>query len=62
MVVVKFLDKVKWSREDIDLPLCSGLYKEEEDYLVPWSGTDSDAKMNCFTCSKENNYWIVPKD
>ena len=40
--------------------MCGGFYKEEDDYLVLWSGTDPDAKMNCFTWSKENNNWIVP--
>ena len=25
--------------DNIDSPLCGGLYKEEEDSLVPWSGT-----------------------
>ena len=49
MLVVKWSDKVEGSRDNIDSPLCSGLYNEEEDSLVPWSGTDPDAKMNCFT-------------
>ena len=49
MVIVKWSDKVEGSGDDIDSPLCGGLYKEEEDSLVPWSGTDPDAKMNCFT-------------
>ena len=62
MVVVKWSDKVEGSGDDTDSPLCGGLYKEEEDSLVPWSGTDPDAKMNCFTWSKENNDWIVPED
>ena len=61
MVVVKWSDNVEGSGDDIDSPLCGGLYKEEEDPLVPWSGTDPDAKMNCFTWSKVNNDWIVPK-
>ena len=39
-MVVKWSDKVEGSGDDIHLPLCSGLYKEEEDSLVPWSGTD----------------------
>ena len=60
MVVFKWSDKVEGSGDDIDLPLCDELYKEEEDSLVPWTGTDIDAKMNCLTWSKENNDWIVP--
>ena len=60
MVVVKCSDKVEGSRDKIYAPLCGGLYKEDEDYLVPLSGTDPDAKMNFFTCSKEDYDWIVP--
>ena len=59
MVVVKWSNKVEGSGDDIYSSLCSGLYKEEKD-TVPWSGTDPDAKMNCFTWSKEDNDWIVP--
>ena len=50
------------SGDNIDSPLCSGLYKEEEVSLVSWSGIDPDYKMNLFTWSKENNDWIVPED
>ena len=35
MVVVKWSDKVEGSVDNIDSPLCSGLNKEEDDYLVP---------------------------
>ena len=38
-VVIKRSDKVEGSGDNIDLPLCGGLYKEKEDSLVPWSGT-----------------------
>ena len=62
MVVVKWSDKVEGYGENIDSPLCVGLYKKEEDSLVPWSGIDTYAKMNCFTWSKDNNDWIVPED
>ena len=55
MVVVKWSDKVEGSGDNIDSPLCGGLCKEEEDSLVPWSETDPDAKINCFTWSKVNN-------
>ena len=61
MVVVKWSDKVEGSGEDIYSSLFGGLYKEETD-IAPWSGTDPDAKMNCFTWSKVNNDWIVPED
>ena len=62
MVVIKWSDKVEGSGDNIYLPLCHGLYKEEDNYLVTWSGTDPDAKMNCFTWSKVKNDWIVPED
>ena len=54
--------KVEGSGDNIDSPLCGGLYKEEDESLVPWSGTDPDANMNGFNWSKENNDWIVPGD
>ena len=62
MGIIKWSEKVEWSGDNIDSRLCGGLYKEEENSLVTWSGTDSDAKMNCFTWSKENNDWIVTED
>ena len=62
MVVVKYSDKVERSGDNIDSLLCGGLYKEEEDSLVPWSVTYPYANINCFTWSKENNDWIVPED
>ena len=40
MVVIKWSDKVEGSGDNIESPLCGGLYKKEEDSLVPWSGTD----------------------
>ena len=60
MVVIKWSDKVEGSGDNIYSALCGGLYKEEEDSLVPWSGIDPDSKINCFTWSKENNDLIVP--
>ena len=62
MVVIKWSEKVEGSGDNIDSPLCGGLYKEEDDYLVTWSGTDPDTKMNIFNWSKDNNDWIVPED
>ena len=49
MVVVKWSDKVEGSGDNIDSLLCSVLYKEEENFLYPWSGTDPYAKMHWFT-------------
>ena len=62
MSVIKWSDKVEGSGDNIASPPCGGLYKEEEDSLVPWSGTDPDVKMNFFTWTKVNNDWIVPED
>ena len=62
MVVVKWSDKAEGTGDNTDSPLCGGLYKKEENSLVPWSGTDPDTKMNCFTGPKENNDWIIPED
>ena len=59
MVVVEWSEKVEGSGENIYSPLCNGSYKEEDGFLVPWSGTDPYAKMNWFTWSKEENDWIV---
>ena len=36
MVVIKWSEKIEESEENIYSPLCGGLYKEEDDYLVPW--------------------------
>ena len=62
MVVVKWSYKVEVSGDNIYSPLCGGLYKEDQDSLVPWSEIDPDDKMNFFTWSKDNNDWIVPED
>ena len=62
MIVIKWSDKLEGYGDNIDSPLCGGLYNEEENSLVPWSGTDPDAKINCFTWSKEENDWIAPRD
>ena len=48
--------------DNIYSPLCDRLYKEEDGYLVRWSGTDPDANMNGSTWSKEENDWILPED
>ena len=36
MVVVKWSDKVEGSGDNIDSPLCGGLYKEDDKSSVPW--------------------------
>ena len=61
-MVVKLSDKVEGSGENIDAPLCGELYKEEDNYLVHWSGTDPYANINCFTWHEEENNLIVTYD
>ena len=61
-MVVKLSDKEEGSGEKIDSFLCGGIYKEEESSLVTWLGTEPNSNMNCLTCSKEENYHIVPGD
>ena len=62
MIFVKWSDKVEGSGDNIDAPLYGGLYKEEDNYLVPWSGKDPYAKINCFAWPREYTDWIVPGD
>ena len=62
MVVIKWSDAIKGPRVKVDGPQCGGLYKEDNGYIVPWSGTDPDAKMNYFTWSTEENDWIFLGD
>ena len=58
MLVIKWSDAIKGRRVKVDGPQCGGLYKEDNESVIPWSGTDPDAKMNCFTWSTEENDWI----
>ena len=62
MVFIKWSEKVGGSGDNIDSPLCGGVYKGEYDYLVPLTGTESYANMNGFTWSKYNNDRIIPGD
>ena len=58
MVVIKWSDAIKGQRVKVDGPRCGGLYKEDDESIILWSGTDPDAKMNSFTWSTEENDWI----
>ena len=58
MLFLKCLDAIKGPIVKVNGPLCGGLYKEDFGSIVPWSGTDPDAKLNCFTWYKEENYLI----
>ena len=46
--------------DNIDAPLCEGIYKGKEKSVVTCSGTDQDSNMNYFTWSKDDKYWVVP--
>ena len=58
MLFLKCSDSIKGPIVKVDGPLCGGLYKEDNVYIAPWSGTDPYSKLDCFTWSKEDNDWI----
>ena len=58
MVVIKWQDAIKGQRVKVDVPQCGGLYKEDNESIIPWLVTDPDDKMNSFTWSTEVNDWI----
>ena len=62
MVLIKVSDTIKGPRVKVDGPQCGGLYKEDHGYIISWSGTNPDAKMNSFTWSKNDNDWIMLGD
>ena len=61
-VVIKWSDAIKGPIVKVDVPLCGRLYKEDHEYIVTWLWTDPYVKMNYFTCSKEDSYWIFLGD
>ena len=62
MLVIIWSDVINEPRDKVDGPLYGVLYKEDHGSILTWSGTDPDAKLNCLTCYKEENDWIVPGD
>ena len=58
MVVIKWSYAIKGQRVKFDGPQCGGLYKEDNESIITWSGTDPDSKMKSFTWSTEENDWI----
>ena len=36
MVIIKWSEEVEDYEDNIDSPLCGGLYKEDKDSLIPW--------------------------
>ena len=59
MVVIEWSDAIKEQIVKVYGPLCGVLYEEDHGYIVPWSGTDTNAKLDFFTWYKEENDWIV---
>ena len=53
---------VEGSEDNINFPLCEGLYKEGYGSTVTWLVTDPDANINYVTWSREDNNWILPQD
>ena len=49
---------VEGSEDNINFPLCEGLYKEGYGSTVTWLVTDPDANVNYVTWSREDNNWI----
>ena len=62
MAVVKWSEAVEGLGDKIDDNLCGVLYNEEDESIFTGVVTDPYANINCFTLSKEDNYWILPKD
>ena len=52
MVVIKWSDAIKGPIVTVDGQQCSGLYKEDHGYIIPWSGIDPYSKMNSFNFSQ----------
>ena len=44
------------------LPMFGGLFKDSEDKIIPWSGTDPDSNINCFSWDTSLGNWICAND
>ena len=53
---------IKGPRVKVNGTLCGGLYKEDNGYIITWSGSDLDANMNSFTWSPNENNWVILGD
>ena len=62
MVVIKWSDATKGPIVKVYGPLCGVLYKEDNGYIITWSGIYPDTKMNYFTWSTNEIYWIILGD
>ena len=43
-------------------PMFGGLFKDSEDKLIPWSGTDPDSNINCYSWDTSLEKWICADD
>ena len=50
----------EWSdgEEEEIAPVCGGLFKDKDDKLIPWSGTDPDSKHRHFSWNTSAKKWI----
>ena len=46
----------------MDSASCGGLYKSEDEFIVPWQGTEPNTNTNFFNCYREDKHQILPKD
>ena len=49
--------------DGIEAPICGGLYKDTSgstELIIPWSGTDPDATVMCYTWSISESKWMIP--
>ena len=60
MVVVKLSEKLEGLGDRIVASLCGEISKEEDGYIAPWLGRYTYSNIKYFTCSNNDNYWIVP--
>ena len=47
----------------INMPICGGIFKDknqDKTLIIPWSGTDPDSKINCYSWSKDERKWQIP--
>eukprot|EP00957_Ditylum_brightwellii_P066193 5023224-Ditylum_brightwellii.AAC.1 len=48
----------------IAMLICEGIFKDENQDKAPiisWYGTDPDSKINCYSCSKNDSKWQIPR-
>eukprot|EP00957_Ditylum_brightwellii_P000635 49313-Ditylum_brightwellii.AAC.1 len=44
--------------------ICGGIFKDknqDKEPIIPWSGTDPDSKVNCYSWSEDDSKWQIPR-